>query len=665
MILGSIVSNFVNMDSSDEELFNASPSCSRSITSLNLAMKQTIDEWNDLVQDPIKERDCNNCLVKDSSVKITRLPNAKIKNKQANAHSVKRKSRRKWKFGSYSRRKTSSKTFSTRQILEKGKPTTEVTMESLENEMDDNTYARLHEQSQEMEEESCVAIQQDVQVVQDAHENAESVTLSTDEAQIEEIDLCADETYVCARILPYKFHQKRNTTSSNDTTNAVTDYDFLSSSSSSSVVTTEHDSSIDLVYMSKRTYRSYILSENRERLRRMSRKLSKQGELNEWKSKRKRSSSESFEQPKSRRKHCRRISSDTSSDDASNEIAAESIMEMTGGDNRNDSHSSHEKMDQEKSRPNIQISREACITLTRLEQMDNVDVIKWRASRIKNALEIIESQSVKKQQLDKQKQVTLKRPENEIIPSDGCNLSEAQDIHEDLSQLSMVSSTPVEKHRPARLNDSLDMRKLRKKYKLFKKPRVLIIKLETLKNSSENGRYSATEIDRLTKKYINFVISSTSSSKPRESLFYGFSHLQRKNMTDVNVTRTEDDKTSYSLSGRQSVNKSFKQSDIDGNPIKDTQVVESNSNENALFKFAPTFNQNQCKSLSPKTLRRKNSNSPQKTLLEIWRNAFCTQKTAGKPQKNKFRAIRFCTVDISRRSLHFAKLAKEIGEREM
>lgn len=529
------------MDSSDDELFNASPSSSKSIinTYLNLVTKQT----NDLVQDSIKEKDCNNSLIKDISIKIPRLSNEiKINNEKTSTNLIKNKRKRfKWKFGSYKKKKTSKKFLNQ---LQKEEPTTEVSMELLEDKIDDN--AHLYTQSQEIKEKSCVATQQDVQDIQDTQENAENLTLSTFEAQNEKEDLCIDQTCICARVLPYKFHQKKNMTTSNNTTDIIAYYNFSSSSSTS----TEQNSDSDKIYQ-------YYLSTEKYK----SRQHAMQRELNEWKSKRKRSSSISFDEPRFRRKRCRRISDDSSD----NEIAFETNMKMIGDDNSNKSYSSYERMDQEKSRPNIQISHEARIILVRLEEMNDMDVIKWRASKIQNALEIIESQSIE-EQFDKQEQATLKA--NKITLSDECNFLETQDI-QNLSQKSIVSSTYVEKHCPAKLSDSLNMTKLRKKYKLFKKPKVLLIKLETLKNYSENSKYSAIEIDRLTKEYINFVIRS-SSSKPRESLFYGLANLQRRNKTGMNVTCMESDNISYSSSGGQSMNKSFKQSDIDGNLIKGT-----------------------------------------------------------------------------------------------
>lgn len=548
------------MDSSDDELFNASPSSSKSIinTSLNLATKQT----NDLVQDSIKEKDCNNSLIKDISIKIPRLSNEiKINNEKTSTNLIKNKRKRyKWKFGSYKKKKTSKKILTQ---LQKEEPTTEVSMELLEDKIDDN--AHLYTQSQEIKEKSCVATQQDVQDIQDTQENAENLTLSTFEAQNEKEDLCIDQTCICARVLPYKFHQKKNMTTSNNTTDIIAYYNFSSSSSSTST-STEQNSDSDKIYQ-------YYLSTEKYK----SRQHAMQRELNEWKSKRKRSSSISFDEPRFRRKRCRRISDDSSD----NEIAFESNMKMIGDDNSNKSYSSYERMDQEKSRPNIQISHEARIILVRLEEMNDMDVIKWRASKIQNALEIIESQS-REEQFDKQEQVTLKA--NKITLSDECNFLETQDI-QDLSQKSIVSSTYVEKHCPAKLSDSLNMTKLRKKYKLFKKPKVLLIKLETLKNYSENDKYSAIEIDRLTKEYINFVIKS-SSFKPRKSLFYGLANLQRRNKTGMNVTCMESDNISYSSSGGQSVNKSFKQSDIDGNLIKGTISLKGT---NSLPNFMRIF----------------------------------------------------------------------------
>lgn len=569
------------MDSSNEDLFNPSPSCGKSInTSSNLVMKQT----NDLVQDSIKERDCHNSLVKDISVKLTRLPK-NIKNKKSitffnkNIYIKSRKKNKLWKYGNiqiYKKKKNSKKSL-TQQILDKETSTTEIATKLLKSEID-NTYACLNEQPQKIEEKSCAAAQQNVQ---NAQENAKDFTLLTCEVQNKkEVSCKYDKTYTCARILPYEFHQKKNK-SSNNTTDVVTSYNF-SSSSSSSKETMEQNSSLDKICV-------FNLSKNKRSMKRLvherlrSKKLATHGEPNEWKSKRKRSLSESSEELRSRRKRCRRISSEKSNN---NETAVES-MEMIGSDNENKSHS-YEKINQEKSRPDIQINREVSITLMRLEQLDDVDVIKWRASRIKNALEIIQSQSVKEQQLNKKKQLTLKHQENETILLDECqrhNLSKTQNNHEGLSQFSILFNNHVEKHCPVRLNDEqLNMIKLRKKYKLFKKPRVLIIKLETLKNFSENGIYSAIEIDRLTKKYINFVISSTSLSKPRE-LLYGFTHLQRKNMTNMNVIRMEDDKTSYSLSDGQSVNNSSKQSDIDGSSVKGITIFQILSRIYNLFFF--------------------------------------------------------------------------------
>lgn len=534
------------MDSSDDELFNASPSCSKSIinTSLNLVTKQT----NDLVQDSIKEKDCNNCLIKDISIKVARLSNEiKINNEETSTNLIKNRKRKRyrWKFGSCKKKKTLKKSL-TQQMLQKQKPTTEV-VELLENKIDDN--ARLYTQSRKIKEKSCIATQQDVQNVQDTQENIENLTLSTFEAQNEKEDLCIGKTYVCARILPYKFHQEKNTTIDN-TTDIIADYNF-----SSSCMSTEQNLNSD------KTHRYYLNSDNRHKFR----KLAIQGELDEWKSERKRSLSTSSNELQLKRKRCRRISSDESSND---EIAFESHMKMIGDDNRNKSYSFYERMDEEKSLPNIQISREVHIVLMRLEEMNDIDVVKWRTRQ--NTLKIIKSEPVE-EQLDKQKQVTLKANEhqiNEITLSnescDECNLWKTQDI-QDLSQ---KSNTCVEKYNPVKLSNSLNMTKLRKKYKLFKKPKVLIIKLETLNYYSENGKYSATEIDRLTKKYINFVISS--SSKPRKLLFYRLANLQRKNKTNMNVIRIENDETSYSLSDGQSVTKSFKQSYIDNNLIKGT-----------------------------------------------------------------------------------------------
>lgn len=531
------------MDISDEELFDATPSTSTTNTSLNLT-----EQTKNLTQDPIQEKDCN-ILTKDISVKLTRLPNVKIKEEQTNSHSFKNKKRRfTWKYGFlkgkrlYKREKraSSSKSSKSQQAFRNIEPTTEVKSGSSENRVNVQIPTHLYNQPYKTGE-SCGDAQQNKQATQKETKNC---ILST--CQVQEENLYADETNVCARTLPYQFYRKNSITSNN--VNAVKCFDSLLSNSKN----TESSSYSDKSYLSNsspndaKTMKRLIHT----RLKFMAKRMGKQ--LDEWKFKRKyvTSDSETDEQSILKRKH--RIPSN----DSDNEDITINSMEMFGDNNQNESHVSLKKIDEKET--DIQISRTVRVILTRLEEIEDEDVIKWRESKTKLS-DIIVSEPVEGQQLDRRNLVrnlvTLESRNKLILPKEDRFLET-----EDKDPL-LINNCIERRYAKSKLN------KLRKKYKLFKKPRVLMIKLDTLQCSSKNGRYSAIEIDHLTKKYVNFVINVNFHYKSHGLKMYRHVHLQRS-MSDVNTTYSEDHNTSPSVSRTQNTDTRFKPRFTEENLIK-------------------------------------------------------------------------------------------------
>jgi len=541
------------MDISDEELFDATPSTSTN-TSLNLT-----EQAKDVTQD-IQEKDCNSILTKDILVKLTRLPNAKEKKKQSNLHSFKNKRRKAmWKYGLLKNKHLckrgksvpSSKFSESQQAFQNMEPTTEAILipstpaDRTNEQIDTHSYNQLHKVG-----ESCEDAQQSEQTAQSETKN---FILSTCEIQDE--DLCVNKTYACARTLPYKFYRKGIVPSN---TSAVEYSDSLSLLSSSSKNTesslhSEKSHLSDHSASNAKTMKKLFHS----RLKFMAKRMGKQ--LNEWKFKRKyvSSDSETEEQlvPKKRR---RRISSNESNEESANN------MEVIGDNNRSEFHL--EKINEKKT--STLINCKAQVVLTRLEEMKDEDVIKWRESKTKPS-DIIASESIENQ-LDRRKlSRNLIESQDRLTLSKENRFLETENIPEDPP----LTNSCIEKHSvKSKLN------KLRKRYNLFKKPRVLMIKLDTLQCFSKYGRYSAIEIDRLTKKYVNFVINSNFQNKTHGLKMYKHVRLQKKSTMNASTICTEDRSTSPSLSKRQNENASFK-------PCLTESTEESSTKGKIFFKI--------------------------------------------------------------------------------
>lgn len=474
------------MDISDEELFEATPSCSTSVTNTSLNLSE---ETNNSTLNSIQEKDFSNVATKDTLVKLTHL--SKKKEQTTSRNKQKRCS---WKFG-YIKRKKSSRS---QQEFQKMKSATEAT--SVLSEGKDNKETQ-HNQS---DKEESYEDQKNKQTAQSKN----SLILSTH--QEKEEDLYANEIYGCARTLPYKYHRKDGKISNNKT-----EKDTASSNN-----TKKDKSLIQSKLMFTTTKR---LSDN----------------LNEWKFKRKYVSSDSesdeFPLPK---KRLRRLSSN----EFDNEDAPVSNAGAIEANNQNKSELSFEKI--EKKKTDTQINRTARIILTRLENMKDENVIKWRESKIMPS-DVIASAPVEEQQLDRRKLLQTLESQNNLILSKEDEFLKTKDTFENPP----LTSSSIEKCRiKSRLN-----KLLKKKYKLFKKPRVLMIKLETLQCSSKDGRYSTIEIDDLTKKYVTSVINSIFRYKSRGLKVYRLTQLRRKSTDEENTAEDQD----TSASRRQSTNEIF------------------------------------------------------------------------------------------------------------
>ncbi|KYN42907.1 hypothetical protein ALC56_02710 [Trachymyrmex septentrionalis] len=569
------------------------------------------------MQDPVQEKDSNSILTKDIAVKLTRLQSAKEKRIKKMLSS---KRRNRWRHGllkgKFSKKKKqkvpSSKSSSSQQAFRNTEPVTEAI--SSENKGNEQINTHLHNQL--CQGELYEDVQQNEQRISNVAQNkTENFNLSP--CKTEKEDLCVNVSYACARTLPYKFYRKNIIPNS---ASAIDYCDSLSSSSSKDTESSLHSNQSNLTgYLSHKDTR-VANTLIRLRLKLMAKKMKKR--LNEWKFKRKSAHSDKYssdseieEQHVPNKKHRRIVfmkESDSENETVNNTTAIEN-------NNRSESHLS---LDTKKTC--IQFSSPAKVILTKLEKMEDEDVIKWRKSKIKPS--DIASESVE-DQLERRKlsrNLVASNSQDKLILSTVDWFSETQDISKD----SPLTNSYTDKRRYAL---KLKLNKLRKKYKLFKKPRVLLIKLDFLQCSSKDGRYSATEIERLTKKYLNslFVINSISKSKPHELTMY--KHLRLQSIMSANTTCMEGHNISSSLSREQSMKESLKPCFIEENSIKDVQTTENSGN----IPFQKTHRkliQNHCKTLSPRVSEKKNSTSSRKR-LELWRNAFRSLITSEKSQK--------------------------------
>lgn len=506
----------LQLSSSDEEIFDGSPSTKSTNTSLNSTnsgSKQTIN---------------NDFVIKDVSVKVTQLPIVKSEKHKKNTHKdtqIKKKKRvvRKWRKGIITRRKEN-----------RSKRTTPITLKLAEN----KTEEHAQDQSRIIEEKST-DVHQKLQL-------AKSCISENLEISDEKKDTEIDRTYTSARILPYDFYRNKNM----PTTKYFNFPPFLNDENLEQYLC-ENNMSGDTACLIRRAWKAQRqLEESKLRRKKLYKQLLKQKKtitdkelLSSISSFLKKNnhidtdeSDSSVEFQPVVKKRRRRISSSESS---------ENII-----DNNNSNRPYYEGTKQAESQIKI---REVKIILTRIEDMINMNSIKQKQGE--DASEISKSTVLRQLNTEKARKSntkvsekknsyitvkdheTVQRQNNELILTRNDGPSQTKDISND-SRLSITSNTHVQKN--LKQSDDLYIRKLKKKYKLFKKPRVLLIKLETLQISVKNNQYSASEVERLTKKYINFVIKSTRFTS-RTS--YGFRQLQNKS-TDVNIVHTVDDNAS-------------------------------------------------------------------------------------------------------------------------
>ncbi|XP_011692417.1 PREDICTED: uncharacterized protein LOC105452734 isoform X2 [Wasmannia auropunctata] len=593
------------MHHSNEELLNASPSCNTSNTSLNLT---------DSTQHSSPEKDGDGVLTRDISVKLTRLPNAQVNKGERNSHSPKSKRRRfMWKYGLLRAgrfRKQAKKVpsessksqQSPRDMDSSAAAATSTSLEAKANEQIDHT--RLYNPFYKVGESSgdVSARQSEQETSDDARSDSEDfIRLATRHKDEEDdVDSCINETYACARTLPYKFYKK------NITPSKTIEYSSESSNGKSVESGSHNDRSKSPGHSP--SYAKKLKKLRLSRLKFMAKRVELEKELNEWKFKRKYvfSSDSETEEP-SPRKICRKVLSDSSD----NEDAAMGSTKVTGDDDRSDFQLSLEKLGGKKPFKPVHLNiRTVQIILTRLEDMKDEDVIKWRESKAK-PLDIAESAE---KQLDQRKllqNLTLESRDKLIVPKED-SFSAASLPEEPLPPNYTYNS--VEKLRAEKSR----LRKLRKRYKLFKKPRVKMIKLETLRCSSKDGSYSATEVDRLTKRYVEFVIDSYKGKSHKMNMS---KRVRIRSSMETNITFTEDLNFMLSLSGILSGREILKSCTEASS--QDAQTTENND-ENVPFKIHRRPIQNQTSKKSPE----KNSSSSQKhlELCRVWRNAFAPDK---------------------------------------
>lgn len=279
-------------------------------------------------------------------------------------------------------------------------------------------------------------------------------------------------------------------------------------------------------------------------------------------------------------KRIRIITSDDSDDE---DIHSNKNTELSENDCQSYSRSSQETTDQERLSDKMDVCRTLQITLTRLEELSDMDVIRWRTNSVRNtsrsptlSYELEETDSNYKETPKNDERAstsheetltsardiefgtTLQRRANavdnnevrdqnvdiELILLDDDNSS----IDVDTSKVSSKSPKAFDSH-----NKTIDVTKLDAalksclnlwKNKLFRNPKILLIRLETLHSSTEDGVYSASEIESLTRKYIKSVIKTCSTS---HKSMYKLVNSERPNKT-TNITNTTEDNANTTVS---------------------------------------------------------------------------------------------------------------------
>ncbi|XP_025163237.1 uncharacterized protein LOC105181486 isoform X2 [Harpegnathos saltator] len=402
------------------------------------------------------------------------------------------------------------------------------------------------------------------------------------------------------------------------------------------------------------------------------RAVSMRGELAKCKLKRRRivSSDESSDEWPVQRNETRKkryVLSDVSDDEDTN--TSNRVEKMIENNDRSFPCLSRETVSQEK----LPIMKSYCklqVVLTRLEESSDANVIRWQkrnaTDNSQNTVSICHSEEEQQLKavvvLNNAEASTSTRSQDTVpqivIPQSLANKDDNMHrTNQECLSITLVdndTSTAVETSRTSlklpktshACNKKYDSNRLNialkscvnfwKKFKLFKKPRVLLIKLETLCSLADNGVYSASNVEFLTRKHIRSVIRT--SLKFRKSYTYRFVELECSKEVNTSTTDTEKDNASLAIAPVSEIdnvpsidNVPLTESQAaEKYPSKDDQTSADEERENMLF-----VNPNKSKISLKKQFSSVNKNKPtsNKTLLEIWQKAFCPQKFAEQPEK--------------------------------
>lgn len=558
------------MDSSDEELFERMPSTSTAES------RSTSSEWK-VEKIGVSQSSSNSDVpsphvsMKRISIKLSRVSNAKPTKQREKIIQLKKKKLklarpRKWKYGNIGLRK---RKIQAELCAQKNSKQTEFNVETvtfLKRKINDDAPTSSRKDAHKGGGCSDTDASENSQSVRNNNENPASLIQIPQEKKESS---SGDRKNVCARIVPYKLHQKwKQNLNTSDT--MTPDTSFLSSSD-----TAEQDIHSDETYKvddnsSTETQMTKTPIATKSKLTDTYPLVQEQLKL-----RRKISALDEIIRKRKRQRILSTSSSSSSSSKCSSQTAPSNNTESFVNDN---SINSENDMDQTISQPSVQLNRELRVSLIRLERMSNADVVKLRGSKAQHASEEVSKLQKKIERSDEREAVI--RSDEEVSGTANNKKKTDTDITDrfenaepirrhsflnsrQLSELMLKndrwdkphssrrntskvksqkrekSSLPSAKERSkSKKSDNLLIaQRVQKKYKLFKKPRVLLIRLKHLKHSFQDNKYSAAEIEHLTRNYISNVIKKSKSSL---------------------VAQAEDDKATSGTSDEQTMNRADK-----------------------------------------------------------------------------------------------------------
>lgn len=578
------------MDSSDEELFDAVPNTSTPSVNTTTA--------SDDANSKVKVRDC--------SVHLTRI-SVNPKNRSVISS---RKRKYTWKYGNSNRKKSKKKIG-------------EAFGKDIESYSNHETAAEVESTVGTVSSENYVDDCSDIQ-----HEGREKLHIhpqqNSKDQDMRELSSSPQDMHESfdssssARTLPYDWTKKKISNNNNE------DAAMRSSSHSSPGVnqsTKQASCSYEISDRSECTLSEDKANSSKEHKspKKSDVEYSKivaeikknvasfQGRLAEWRSKRKRivnsddSSDDVWPVKVSKRK--RRVISDSSNN--SDAIANENVQAIEDDTQSYHSHSSHEATDQ----CAMNVNRELQVALTRLEESADMNVLRWRDDRavssrntsrssspIREAEEhlsdavptVVDDEETSTSSSDIRLRVTPQHRGSEadnirerdrrrelIVPDDN-EPSTSENTHQASPRSAKATEALRKRYDPERLNVAFkSCINLWKKYKLFRKPRVLLIRFETLCNPFRDGVYSVKEIEFATHKYIHSVIST--SSVVHKSWYRLLDSIGSSNF-DSDIASTEADNASAIVSSSETesdVDKTFSasRSPSKKSPLKGTTLL--------------------------------------------------------------------------------------------